>query len=92
MWGAVGFAFAAFTAAFAISRWRHESGNYYARDVYGLTRSGHRNYAIASLLFSGFFLAALFVRALPAVVAFGAFTLLAIFYFSSFARGFSDED
>lgn len=68
------------------------SKNYYAGDVYGMTPLTHRRYAAAGLLFVAIFVAALFVRSIPVVPLLAALTVLAIFYFSSFVRGFSDEE
>jgi len=91
MWTALGLALSAFTAAFAVVRARQKRANYYAAEVYGMTPATHRRYAAVSLLFAFAFIAAFFSPAIPTVPLLAAYVLLAIFYFSSFARGFSDE-
>ncbi len=51
MWGALGLVLALFTAQFAWRRSLRETVNFYASDVYGMSRSTHRRYALASLTF-----------------------------------------
>lgn len=90
--GAVyGLAAAAFLSVFAL--WRStRPANYYASHVYGMTAAVHRRYAALGALFIAVFACALRFDFIPVVPLLGAFTLLFIFYFSSFARGFSDEE
>jgi hypothetical protein len=57
-----------------------------------MTARSHRSYALVSLPFIGFFVAALVVPNVPAVPLLGLYALVAIFYFTSFLRGFSDEE
>jgi hypothetical protein len=90
MWAVSGLALSLFTAGFAWWRSSQAGRNYYAADVYGMTPAAHRRYAIICGAFAAVFLAALFIP-LPTVPLLGACVLVAIFYFSSFARGFSDE-
>jgi hypothetical protein len=56
-----------------------------------MTASTHVRYAAVSLLFAALFALALFVAFIPVFALLAVYTLVAIFYFSSFARGFSDE-
>jgi hypothetical protein len=56
-----------------------------------MTPQSHQRYAAVSLLFAALFIAAYFVPFVPAVALLAVYVLVAIFYFSSFARGFSDE-
>jgi hypothetical protein len=77
--------------AFALWRSRLVSTNYYETHVYGMTPQSHRRYAAVSLLFAALFAAAYFVSFIPLVPLLALYVLVAIFYFSSFARGFSDE-
>jgi hypothetical protein len=91
MWAGLGLALSVFTLGFALYRARGATRNYYAREVYGMDAAAHRRYAAVSMLFAAAFTAALFVRMIPTVPLLGAYVLIAIFYFSSFARGFSDE-
>lgn len=71
---------------------RRTSGSYYEREVYGMTSRSHRAYAVLSGAFALAFAAAFFLSVIPAVPLLGAYALIFIFYFSSFARGFSDEE
>jgi hypothetical protein len=92
MWAACGLVLALFSAIFAWLRSTHATGNYYAGDVYGMSRATHRRYAYAGAAFAAVFTAALFVHEIPTVPLLALYALIAIFYFSSFARGFSDEE
>jgi hypothetical protein len=78
-------------AAFAFWRSRLVSTNYYEIHVYGMTAQTHRRYALVSLLFAGLFALAFAIPFIPVVAVLAVYVLVAIFYFSSFARGFSDE-
>jgi uncharacterized membrane protein len=91
MWNAIGLALCCITLTTAIFKSKRASGGYYASDVYGMTPRTHRAYAQVSLMFAAAFIAAFFVPGIPAVPLLGAYALVFIFYFSSFARGFSDE-
>jgi hypothetical protein len=92
MWSGVGLVLCAVVIAFAVRAGRRESGSYYAREVYGMTARTHLAYALLSGAFGAAFAAAFAVRAIPAVPLLGVYALVFIFYFSSFARGFSDEE
>ncbi len=92
MWAEIGLALAVGTALFAAFRSLRAKRNFYAADVYGMTARSDRAYALIGTAFALLFLAAIFVRGLPTVPLLAAYVLIAIFYFSSFARGFSDEE
>jgi hypothetical protein len=92
MWAACGLVLALFSALFAWFRSTRATTNYYAGDVYGMSRATHRRYAFAAMAFAAVFAAALFVNEIPTVPLLAVFALIAILYFSSFARGFSDEE
>jgi len=92
MWAGLGLALSLFTALFAWRRSSRAAGNYYAADIYGMTALTHRRYAAISVGCAAAFAAGIFTAAIPTVPLLAAYALLAIFYFSSFARGFSDED
>jgi len=68
-------------------------GGYYDRSVYGMTHAIHRRYAIAALGLAALF-AGIAVSKSGAILmpAFAAFALLAVFYGTSFLRGFTDDD
>ena len=92
MWSMLGFLFSLALALLALTRSR-ALGGFYDADVYGMTVATHRRYAWVSFGFTVVFAATFLLRA-PAVGlwAFAFFTLLAIFYLTSFLRGFSDHD
>lgn len=92
MWAALGLILALFTAIFAYVRSRRAPSNYYEADVYGMTPRLHRRYASVSLLFAAAFAVSFFVASIPSVPVLGGFAVLFIFYFSTFLRGFSDEE
>lgn len=92
MWGALGLFLALFTAVFAYFRSRRAPSNFYEADVYGMTPALHIRYAFVSLLFAVTFAVSLFMPSIPSVPVLGGFAVLFIFYFSTFLRGFSDED
>jgi len=92
MWNGIGLALCCIQLAFALWRSRSRTANYYERDVYAMTRRTHASYALASALFGALFVAGYFSAAVPAVPLLAAYALIFIFYFSSFARGFSDEE
>lgn len=92
MWSGVGLALCCILTGVAWFKSKRGSENYYERDLYGMTARTHRAYAGLSALFAALFIAAFFVPALPAVPLLAAYVLVFIFYFSSFVRGFSDEE
>lgn len=81
-----------FVAIFAAFKSRRAATNYYAANVYGMTPHSHRVYAAVSAVFAGLFAYSLAAPWVPAVPLLAVFVLIFIFYFSSFARGFSDEE
>lgn len=78
-------------AALAFSRSR-ASGGFYDGEVYGMTPATHRRYALAALVLAAAFGVILVVHArAAATAAFAALALFAVFYLTSFLRGFSDD-
>jgi hypothetical protein len=92
MWNGVGLALCCTVIWVALRKSKRGGGSYYASEVYGMTRRTHLAYATLSTCFAALFIAAFFTGALPAVPLLAAYALVFIFYFSSFARGFSDEE
>lgn len=92
MWAAAGLVLSLGTSLFALYRSTRTLSHYYEADVYGMTPVLHRRYAAVSLLFAGAFALSFFVRAIPDVPVLGGFAVLFIFYFSTYLRGFSDEE
>lgn len=92
IWAICGLAASVFIVVFALWRSGRPDSDYYASHVYGMTATTHRRYAAISALFAVFFALSLAAAWVPVVPLLGAFTLVFIFYFSSFARGFSDEE
>lgn len=91
MWNGVGLALCAVVIVIALFKSKR-AGGYYEREVYGMTARTHRAYASLSALFAAAFAASFFWSVIPAVPLLGAYALIFIFYLSSFARGFSDEE
>jgi hypothetical protein len=79
-------------AALIALRQARKPATSYAADVYHMTARSHRNFVVASLLFAVGFEWASRAPQIIAIVLLGVYTLLLIFYFSSFSRGFSGED
>ena len=92
MWNGIGLALCCIQVAFSLRKARGGSANYYERDVYAMTRRTHASYALAGVLFAVLFVLAYFTNAIPTIPLLAAYALVFIFYFSSFARGFSDEE
>lgn len=92
MWSAIGLGLCAILVSVALLKSRRASGSYYEREVYGMTTRTHRAYASLSAIFATLFGLAFFSTAIPVVPLLAAYALVFIFYFSSFARGFSDEE
>ncbi|HEY9180766.1 MAG TPA: hypothetical protein VIO32_08595 [Candidatus Baltobacteraceae bacterium] len=92
MWNAIGVALCCIVAAVASVKSNRAGAGYYAAEVYGMTARTHHAYAALSMLFAALFVIGFFVAAIPAIPLLGAYALIFIFYFSSFARGFSDEE
>lgn len=91
MWAEIGVGLALITAVFAWRSSHNDQVNSYARDVYGMNRATSRRYCAAALILAGLLLLSLFVPQIPGVPLLAAATLLAVLYFTSFARGYSDE-
>ena len=92
MWNVVGLALALLMAGVAFFRSRR-CGGYYDSQVYEMIPSTHRRYAAIGLAFAFFFAAALTLRAAPAgMVALGLLVVIAVFYLTSFLRGYADYD
>ena len=92
MWNAIGLALCCIVIAVSLMKSKRVDGGYYAGEVYGMTARTHRAYAGLSALFAALFLLAFFTTLVPTVPVLGAYALVFIFYFSSFARGFTDEE
>lgn len=92
MWTAIGLALCCIVIVVSLTKSKRVDGSYYASEVYGMTTRTHRAYAGLSALFAALFVAAFFTPLVPAVPLLAAYALVFIFYFSSFARGFSDEE
>lgn len=92
MGSAIGMVIALTTAAIAWYRSRARASNYYADQVYGMNPRTDRRYALVSVCLFLLLGASVFVRQIPGVPLLGIVVLVAIFYFSSFARGFSDDE
>jgi uncharacterized membrane protein len=92
MWSGIGLALCAIVMTVALLKSRRGAGSYYEREVYGMTPRSHKAYFSLSLMFAIAFASAFFTGVIPAVPLLGAYALVFIFYFSSFARGFSDEE
>ncbi|MBV9333444.1 MAG: hypothetical protein JO146_05510 [Candidatus Eremiobacteraeota bacterium] len=78
----------------AIAAWRcsRAPGGFYDRDVYGMSESSHRRYALVSVGFAIYFGIAFALRLDAAGIAgLALYALVAIFYATSFLRGASDE-
>lgn len=91
-WNLAGLILSLFVVVFALFKSRRTATNYYAAHVYGMTAHSHRVYAAVSAVFAGSFAFSLTAEWVPAVPLLAVFVLIFIFYFSSFARGFSDEE
>lgn len=92
IWSLAGLILSLFVTVFALLKSRRAATNYYASHVYGMTAHSHRVYAAVSAAFAGLFAFSLASGLVPAVPLLAVFVLIFIFYFSSFARGFSDEE
>jgi hypothetical protein len=91
MWAEAGLVLAAAVAALSTAMANRPPNNYYAGEIYGMMPAVHRRYALVSLLFAGLFAAAMRARGIPQTAVFAGYTLIVLFYATSFLRGFSDE-
>lgn len=92
MWSSVGLALCAVVLAVAFVKSKRRRGSYYESEVYGMTARSHRAYIALSGVFAALFTAAFFTVDVPVIPLLAVYALVFIFYFSSFARGFSDEE
>lgn len=81
-------------AACGIATWRANArGGAYDAGVYRMTARAHRRYAMVFAAFALAFATELVLHSTVAVlVLYTALTLTAVFYATSFARGFTAED
>lgn len=81
-------------AVAAAAWWRSRlTGGYYDAGIYGMTPRAHRAYALVSLGFALFFALALGLGSTSAGVAgLAIYTVVAIFYATSFLRGAADDE
>lgn len=92
MWSMLGLFISLALALLALNRSR-AAGGFYDSAVYAMTSAAHKRYAWVSLCFALFFVFTLVRRHEDlALWGFAALTLVAIFYLTSFLRGFSDSD
>lgn len=92
MWSLAGL-FAAIAMTLLAWRRSRNQGGYYDAQVYAMTARTHRGFALSGLAFAAFF-AATFVLGRESVgtVGLGIFTVVAIFYGTSFLRGASEDE
>ena len=92
MWNVVGLALALLVAV--IAWWRSKSrGSFYDADVYRMTATHHRRYALVSLAFALFFGIAYLLGAQAAgTILLAPYALIVIFYSTSFLRGAYEDD
>jgi hypothetical protein len=92
MWNIGGLALALLIAGIALVRSRARGG-YYDAEVYHMVPSTHRRYAAVSLAFAFFFgTAAALGLQLAGMVALCFYAVVALFYLTSFLRGYADAD
>ncbi len=92
MWSWLGACLCLVLAAAAWFRSR-SGGGYYDATVYGMTAATHRRYAIVALGLAALFAGIAATGATGILIpTFAAFALLAVFYGTSFLRGFTDDD
>jgi Ca2+/H+ antiporter len=93
MWWSIGGALAAVIIAVSAFVRSRSPGGYYDTEVYGMTPAAHRRYATIACIFAIFFVATIVLRARSVAFAgLAAFAIFAVFYLTSFLRGFSDDD
>lgn len=92
MWNVVGLALALLMAGIAFFR-SGARGGYYDAELYGMGPSTHRRYVAVSLAFALFFAVAWTMRAETAgLVLLSIYAVIALFYLTSFLRGYADND
>jgi hypothetical protein len=93
MWWTIGGALSAVIIAVVAFLRSRSPGGYYDAEVYGMTPAAHRRYATIACIFAIFFIAMIVLGARTVALAgLAAFTIFAVFYLTSFLRGFSDDD
>jgi hypothetical protein len=92
VWSSAGLVLCCVVITVALFKSKRGSAGFYEAEVYGMTARTHRAYVGLSAIFAGLFIAAYFASGIPVIPLLGAYALVFIFYFSSFARGFSDEE
>ena len=92
VWSWCGVAVSLVTALSATVRAFQPASNYYASGVYGMTRRTHAGYALAGFVLAGLSGLSLVRPEIPVTAILAAAVLLTILYFTSFLRGFSDEE
>jgi hypothetical protein len=92
MWNSAGLLLCLIVMLTAALKSKHGKAGYYEREVYGMTARSHIAYLFLSIVFAALFVTAYFAGGIPVIPLLGAYALVFIFYFSSFARGFSDEE
>lgn len=92
MWNSAGLLLCCVVIVIAGLKSKHGKAGYYEREVYGMTARSHVAYLTLSAIFGALFVAAYFTSGIPVIPLLGAYALVFIFYFTSFARGFSDEE
>lgn len=90
-WAVSGIVLSAIIAAVAARNAARATRNAHAWQVYAMRPRDHLGYALASTAFCAYFVAASLVERLPVIPVLAVYVLVAVFYGSSFARGFSDE-
>jgi hypothetical protein len=81
--------------AIALCAWYRSrmKGGFYDAQVYGMTAASHRRYAVVSLAFAAYFASTLGLHLETAGIAgLALYALVAVFYATSFLRGFADDD
>jgi hypothetical protein len=90
MWAGVGLVLSVLLLVVAL-RNAAAGANEYAREVYYMTKRTHLGFGLAGAAGIVLFTLAYFTR-LASVPLLAVFALLSILYFSSFARGFSEDE
>jgi hypothetical protein len=92
IWSLAGLVLAFGIAVAALYRSRARGG-FYDTQVYGMTSASHRRYALVSLAFAAYFVCTVAWHLETAGIAgLALYALIAVFYATSFLRGFADDD
>ena len=91
-WSTAGLLLMLLTAAVALAQANRRGSNYYAAVVYGMIKASHTRYALAGLVLAVIFAVSYVQPAVPVVPMLGVAVLLAVFYFTSFLRGFHEDE